>query len=210
MNSIVDEDRLGGLCLWSAVTRQGLRYALHHMLSSVGLGLLKGLLVGALLGVGLTYGLRWSMPESSLLGYLAAIAVGGTTGVLAGRAPWREGAWLEALIKCVLGAAIGPGLYWLACQYLSAALPSFITNALHVPTSVREGDAPLSWVAFAPALLGAVGVLLGLVIELDHAFGGDDDKSGKPKAKKKTDVFADTESGAQSTKPSKRLHERRD
>lgn len=179
------------------------------MLSSIGLGLLKGLLVGALLGAALTYGLRWSMPEASLLGYLATVMVGGTTGVLAGRAPWREGAWLEALIKCVLGAAIGPGLYWLACQYGNAVLPAFITDALHLPASVHESDAPLSWVAFAPALLGAVGVLLGLVIELDHAFGGDD-KSGKPKAKKKTDVFADTESDAQSTKPSKRLHERRD
>lgn len=183
------------------------------MLSSIGLGLLKGLLVGALLGAGLTYGLRWPLPESSLLGYLATVAVGGTIGVLAGRAPWREGAWLEALIKCVLGAAVGAGLYWLGCQYGSAALPAFVMDALHIPSSVHEGDAPLSWLAFAPTLLAAVGVVLGLVIELDHAFGGDDDKPGKAKTttkKKSADEYAATESDAQSTKPSKRLHARRD
>ena len=187
------------------------------MLSSIGLGLLKGLLVGALCGVGLTYGLRWSMPEASLLGTLASVTVGGTTGVLAGRAPWLEGAWLEALLKCVVGAVLGAGLYWLACQYASAALPALITDALRLPSSVRAEGESLSWLAYAPALLSAEGVLLGLVIELDHAFGAGSkgsnsgNPSGQAKAKKASaDEYADTEGDAQSTRPSKRVHPRRD
>ena len=187
------------------------------MLSSVGAGLLKGLLVGALVGVGLTYGLRWPMPEGGLLGYLAVVMVGGTTGVLAGRAPWRENAWLEALIKCAVGAALGAGLYWLACQYGDADLPAMVTDRLRVPARVSAADAPLSWLAFAPLSLGAVGVILGLFIELDHAV--DANKDGKSKAskpKKRTDALVpgsprgELEGDAQSTRPSKRIHERRD
>ena len=178
------------------------------MLSSVGAGLLKGLLVGALVGVGLTYGLRWSMPEGGLLGYLAMVTVGGTTGVLAGRAPWLENAWLEALIKCAIGAAVSALLYWLACQYGDADLPAMITERLHISTRVNAADAPLSWLAFAPLSLGAVGVILGLFIELDHAF--DASKGTKSKASRPKKRTEDIEADAQSTRPSKRIHERRD
>jgi len=178
------------------------------MLSSVGAGLLKGLLVGALVGIGLTYGLCWPMPEGSLLGYLAVVTVGGTTGVLAGRAPWREDAWLEALIKSAIGAAVGAGLYWLACRFGEADLPAMITNQLDVSARVSVQDAPLSWLAFAPLSLGAVGVIIGLFIELDHALdAGKNTKSRPSKPKKRTDDF---DGDAQSTRPSKRIHERRD
>lgn len=178
------------------------------MLSSIGAGLLKGLLVGALVGVGLTYGLRWPMPEGGLLGYLAMVSVGGTTGVLAGRAPWLENAWLEALIKCAIGAAVSALLYWLACQYGHADLPTMVTERLHLSTRVRAADASLSWLAFAPLSLTAAGVILGLFIELDHAFGASKGtKSNASKPKKRTE---DLEGDAQSTRPSKRIHERRD
>ena len=178
------------------------------MLSSVGAGLLKGLLVGALLGVGLTYGLCWPIPEGGLLGYLAVVTVGGTTGVLAGRSPWRENAWLEALIKCAIGAALSACLYWLACQYGDADLPSMITDRLHLSTRVLAADAHLSWLAFAPLSLACVGVILGLFIELDHAF--DATKNTKSKASKPKKRMDDFDADAQSTRPSKRIHERRD
>ena len=187
------------------------------MLSSAGAGLLKGLLVGVLVGVGLTYGLRWPMPAGGLLGYLAVVAVGGTTGVLAGRAPWRENAWLEALIKCAIGAAVSAGLYGLACRYGDAYLPAIVTDRLHIPTRVSAVDVPLSWLAFGPLSLSAVGVILGLFIELDHALDANKDVKNKAsKPKKRTDAFVagsprgELEGDAQSTRPSKRIHERRD
>jgi thiamine transporter ThiT len=56
-------------------------------------GLVKGLVIGLALGLVLTFALRWPVPVGSLLGYLAAMAACGTTGIAGGDAPWREGAW---------------------------------------------------------------------------------------------------------------------
>lgn len=134
----------------------------------LGLGLLKGLLVGAAIGAGVTFGAHWPTPSGGLLAYLLALGVGGTTGIFAGRAPWKEGAWIEASIKGVVGVCAAALLYWLGASY-GAGRISWPGHA-H----------PVAWTSLPPLFLAAIGGIYGALVELDH--DGDDVK--KPAAKK--------------------------
>lgn len=125
------------------------------MLARLGLGLVKGLLLGAAVGAGVAFGLHWSTPAGGALAYLLAIGTAGTAGIFAGRAPWKDGAWIEAALKGLVGAGVGGGLYWLVARY---------TPAL--------GDVPgagVAWAAFAPVYLAAIAGVFGAVVELDHS-----------------------------------------
>jgi hypothetical protein len=141
-------------------------------------GLVKGLVMGLALGLVLTFVARWPMPVGSLLGYLAAMAACGTTGVAGGQAPWKEGAWLPAALKALAGVAVGALGYWILCAHLDAALPELLASVLVVGAS---DAAQASWVA-APALsLTAIAAGFGLLVELDHV-GGDESPSAKAKS----------------------------
>jgi hypothetical protein len=132
----------------------------------LGIGLLKGLVVGAAIGCGVLFGAHWSTPSGGLLAYLLALGVGGTTGIFAGRAPWREGAWVEASIKGVFGLIAAALLYWLGASYGAARIP-------------WPGQAhPVAWTSLPPLFLAAIGAIYGALVELDH--DGDDDKKKKP------------------------------
>ena len=80
---------------------------MQQMQKRLGIGFLKGLVRGAVVGFGVHLGLRWPLPSGGLLAYLFAMGVGGTAGVFGGRAPWKEGAWLEALLKMIFGVGVG-------------------------------------------------------------------------------------------------------
>ncbi|MBX7193752.1 MAG: hypothetical protein K1X94_16995 [Sandaracinaceae bacterium] len=146
-------------------------------------GLLKGLVIGLTLGLVLTYALRWAVPVGSLLGYLAAMAACGTTGVAGGKAPWKEGAWLVAGLKALAGVGVGALLYWVLDAHLDATLPSGLVALLALP----DGGAELSWVSYPPLALAAITASFGLLVELDH-LGGDDDTepATKPATKSKS------------------------
>jgi hypothetical protein len=131
----------------------------------LGLGLLKGLLIGAAIGAGITFGLRWPTPSGGLLSYLFALGVGGTTGIFAGRAPWKEGAWLEAVLKGIVGVVSAAILYWLASSYAAISIPW------------PGAEAAIPWTALPPLYLAAVAGLYGALVELDH----DDDAKTRPK-----------------------------
>lgn len=124
------------------------------MAARFGLGLLKGLLVGAAIGAGIYFGLHWATPSGQPLAYLLAIGATGTTGIFAGRAPWKEGAWIEAALKGTVGAVVGGGLYWAASHY-AGAVP-------HVPV------VDLAWTALPPLYLAIVAAVFGGFVELDH------------------------------------------
>ncbi len=136
----------------------------------LGIGLLKGLLVGAAIGAGITFGARWPTPSGGLLAYLLALGVGGTTGIFAGSAPWREGAWLDAAIKALFGIGVGAALYWLGASYAAAAIPW--PGAGHA----------VPWTSLPPLYLGAIGGIYGALVELDH--DGDDAKKKKKDSSK--------------------------
>lgn len=137
------------------------------MLKRLVVGLLKGLVIGAAIGAGIQYGLLWPVPSGGLLGYLLAMGASGTTGVFAGKPPWREGAWIEALLKGLVGAGIGALLYWLGSTYGALALPF-----------PGQADA-MAWTALPVLFLPAIAGVYGSLVELDNTeSGGDEDKRG--------------------------------
>ncbi len=147
-------------------------------------GLAKGLVLGLALGLVLSYALRWPMPTGSLLGYLAAMAACGTTGIAGGHAPWREGAWLVAALKCVAGVGVGALLYWALCTHGDASLPGDVVSLLALPSPALAEDGSLSWIAIPALSLTAVSTAFGLLVEIDHV-GGDDETPAKKADPKK-------------------------
>ena len=122
----------------------------------LGLGLLKGLVIGAAIGSGITFGLHWPTPSGGLLAYLLALGVGGTTGIFAGRAPWKDGAWVEAAVKGLFGVLAGALLYWLSSSYAAFGVPW------------PGAEAATAWTALPPLYLAAISAVYGALVELDH------------------------------------------
>lgn len=131
------------------------------------LGLLKGLILGILIGVGFQIGLGWTV-TGGLLGFLIAMAVGASTGVLCGKPPWRTAAWIETVLKAVAGVAVGALLFWLF-GYASTGLGFEIFGA---PETAVWNEQPL---LFAPA----IAALFGTLIELDNTPEKTDASGGK-------------------------------
>ena len=136
------------------------------------IGLIKGLFLGALLGSLFHFGLGWRVTEG-LLGYLIAMGVGATAGVLAGRPPWLHEAWLESLLKGVFGLAVGAALYWVSVRFLTFDLAFAFFGA---PESSPWTSLPL---LYAPP----IAVLFALIVELDNNSAA---AGGKPSGPKPT------------------------
>ncbi|MDQ3033417.1 MAG: hypothetical protein M3Y87_13445 [Myxococcota bacterium] len=152
------------------------------------IGLIKGLVIGGAIGAGIQYGLHWTVTSGGLLGYLFAMGAAGSTGVFAGKPPWRTGAWVEALLKGAFGIGVGALAYWLGATYGAFSLPF---------PGIEEA---LPWTALPVVYLPAIAGVYGSLVELDNT--GDDKKSGGgktttgPKARVAVDdddAFADTE-----------------
>ena len=139
----------------------------------LGLGLLKGLLIGAAIGAAITFGLHWPTPSGGLLAYLLALGVGGTTGIFAGKAPWKDGAWIEAVLKGLVGVMVTALLYWLSTSYAAVAVP-------------WPGAGLVPWTSLPPLYLAAVAGVYGALVELDH----DDEADKKTKATGRTKASA--------------------
>lgn len=139
------------------------------MLTRLGLGLLKGLVIGGAIGAGLQYGLGWT-DAAGLLGFLVAMGAAGTAGVFAGKAPWLEGAWIEASLKGMVGVGLGALAYW-GLTYLRFEIPFPGLPGGHYPYALP--------VVFAPAIAGVYGAL----VELDNTGDGEGAAKGGPKAR---------------------------
>lgn len=171
------------------------------MLKRLVIGLIKGLVIGGAIGAGMTYGLHWSAPSGGLLGFLLAMGAAGTTGVFAGKPPWQQGAWIEALLKGLVGVGVGALAYWLGATY--AAGPD-----LPLP-GVAD---PAPWTALPVLFLPAIAGVYGSLVELDNTGeGGDDEKrGGSAPPRTRVAVDADDDSAldatehAASTKPARR------
>ncbi|AKF09808.1 hypothetical protein [Sandaracinus amylolyticus] len=135
------------------------------MLKRLVVGLLKGLVLGAAIGAGIQYGLHSAtggpllVTSGGLLGYLLAMGTSGTTGVFAGKPPWREGAWIEALLKGLVGVGIGALLYWLGSAYGAVQLPF-------------PGVGSAAWTALPVIFLPAIAGVYGSLVELDNSDDG--------------------------------------
>lgn len=116
-------------------------------------GLVKGLVIGSAVGAGIQYGLEWTSVAGPL-GYLIAMGAGGTTGIFAGRPPWQEGAWIEGVLKGMVGVGLGALAYW-GLTYVPFEVPYpglAPTEVSHLP------------MLFAPLVAGTYGAM----VELDN------------------------------------------
>jgi len=141
------------------------------MLKRLGFGLLKGLVVGGALGVGFQVGLGWGS-TTGLLGFLLAMGIGATAGILCGKAPWRAEAWIEAVLKGVFGVGIGALVYWIGSAYLAWQLPWALPHA----------DAGSAWTSMPLLYAPVIGGIFGTIVELDNndgAVGSSRRKSNK-------------------------------
>lgn len=126
------------------------------------LGMLKGLIIGGALGALLHFALGVTT-VTGIGAYLLYAAVGAVAGVLSGKAPWKPGAWVEALLKGGFGLGLGAGLYALA-NWL-------FTSPVDIPQVGAGGLFASHPLLFAPALAA---VYAGLV-ELDNT--GEEEES---------------------------------
>ena len=133
-------------------------------------GLIKGLLVGAAVGAGVQAGLGWTTP--GLLGYLLAAATGASAGLVCGKAPWRQSAWLEGVLKAIAGVLFGAGAFW-GLGHLSGSLGFELFGA---GADVPWNEQPL---LLSPLIAGVFGAL----IELDNT-GDDTDGTAAKKSKR--------------------------
>jgi hypothetical protein len=118
------------------------------------LGIVKGGLIGAAVGFGAAkvgFG-------GGITAWVVYGVVGFLTGIVCGRALWRQETLVTPLLKGIVGVLIGLGLYWVATKVLGGmTLP--LTAALGAP------NAPLVQV---PQLLApAIGILYGIFVEID-------------------------------------------
>ncbi len=119
------------------------------------LGLLKGIVIGGAFGA-----LVYFTLGAHLMGWanwLLYPLVGAVSGALAGRAPWKPGAWIAGVLKAVFGLAVGAGLFALGHKFLPEL-------ALAGGPKVSLAEQPLF---FAPMLATVYATL----VELDD--GGD-------------------------------------
>lgn len=146
------------------------------MLKRLIIGVIKGLLVGAAIGSALHFGLGWTT-AAGLLAYLLAMGAGATAGVLAGKPPWRQQAWIESVLKSVAGLGVGALAYWAASSWLAAPLP------FDIPGIASETP----WTEMTLGITTATAAAFGALVELDNT----DDSEGKPT--RKVRVSADEE-----------------
>ena len=140
------------------------------MLKRLLLGLLKGLLIGGLIGAGMHFGLGWVAIGSVVFGYLLAMAAGGSAGLLAGKPPWKQAAWIEGVLKTVAGVGFGALAFWAASKWLAFGVPGVIPGL--------EGGTP--WTHATLLMPPVVAALFGSLVELDNT----DSDDATPRTKK--------------------------
>ncbi len=140
------------------------------MLKRLMLGFFKGSVIGAGIGAAFHFGLGWTT-AAGLFAYLLAMGAGATAGILAGKPPWKQQAWIESILKAVAGLGVGALTYWVAHRWLSAPLPPILP-------SVEAGTA---WTESTLAITTAAATVFGTLVELDNT---EDESAPPPKNRK--------------------------
>ncbi|MBX3247651.1 MAG: hypothetical protein KF901_10780 [Myxococcales bacterium] len=133
------------------------------MLRRFVLGLLKGALLGGAIGAAFHWGLGWTQGEGLLL-YLVAMGAGATSGVLVGKPPWQQDAWIESVLKAVAGLGFGALLYWITSTWAGFGVPFALPGV----------NAGTPWTQIPLVVSTIVSLLFGILVELDHTGGGAD------------------------------------
>ncbi len=126
------------------------------------LGLFKGIIIGGGLGFGFMQ--LGSLGQSSLMQFLLYGLIGALVGFIAGKPFWRHDTIWTPVVKAVVGAIIGIGLFLLVDKAFGDPKLSFMGPGI-TATSIPWG-------------LGAVvGILYGIFVEIDD--GTKDPKQAK-------------------------------
>lgn len=125
----------------------------------LGLGLLKGLFIGGAIGALFHFVLHLPVLTASWMGYVLYAGVGAVSGALAGRPPWRPGAWIASILKGVFGLVIGAILFAVGSRFLPGM-------ALPLP-GAASANLAMQPLFFAPLLA----MLYATFVEIDD--GGD-------------------------------------
>ena len=153
------------------------------MLKRLLIGVLKGIVVGGGVGAGLYFGLRVGRLDGALA-YLLYGFLGAITGVFAGKALWKPGAWIEALLRGVFGIAVGCGLYALASALLGV-------GAIDLPAlapALTGADLPNRLVQQPLVLAPMLAVVYASLIELDNDGKGEDAAAAKVRVARLEDI----------------------
>lgn len=162
------------------------------MIKRLGFGLTKGLLIGGLIGGGLQFGVPSWTVVSGVIGFLIAMGVAGTAGVFAGKAPWLDGAWIEAALKGLVGVGLGALAYW-GLTFAPFSIPFPGLEGTHVLAALPA--------LYAPAIAGVYGAL----VELDNTGEEKASKGSKgPKARVAIDDADAEEEGVSRREKKKR------
>lgn len=169
------------------------------MLKRLLIGILKGIVVGGGVGAALYFGLRVGRLDGGLA-YLLYGAVGALTGVVAGKALWKPGAWIEALLRGVFGIAVGCGLYALASAFLGV-------GAIDLPAltpALGTADLPVRLVQQPLAMAPLMATLYASLIELDNDGKGEDAASTKVRVARLEDIDIGEDESEAPAKPAAR------
>ncbi len=150
------------------------------MLKRLLVGVLKGIVVGGGLGALMSIVLHRG-PLFGGFAYVFYGLLGAVTGAVAGKALWKPGAWIEALLRGVFGIAVGCGLYALASAFLT--LKGIDLTALH-PSLTAPDRLVQQPIVLAPMLA----VVYASLIELDNDGKGDDASTAKVRVARLEDI----------------------
>ena len=166
------------------------------MLKRLVVGLVKGMMIGAIIGCGFHFGLGWQTTAAGggLLAYLMAMGSGATAGVLAGKPPWRQQAWIESVLKGVAGIGLGALTYWVSSQWGSFALPSFVPGL---------GGTP--WTESTLLINVSAAAVFGTLVELDNTGGSTPKRKSKTAQKVRVSAPAEVETAELADDPTMSL-----
>src|SRR5262245_49012750 len=132
-----------------------------------------GLLKGGCVGAGIGYLASQMGLGGGGLGYAVYGLVGALVGVICGKPIWRQETIFTPLLKALVGFGIGAGLFLLGRKFL---------GGLHLPLDMIPGAAGRA-VPEIPLVWGTlVGIVFGILVELDDAGSKKDAATAAPPA----------------------------
>ena len=132
--------------------------------------ILLGVLKGGLVGAGIGYLAGSAGLAGSALAFAIYGIVGALVGVVCGKPIWRQETLFTPLLKAIFGFGLGVGLYFLGRKFL---------GGVHLPLDAIPGAAGQSLTSVPLVFAPVVGILYGVLIELDDASGS---KKEEPKS----------------------------
>ncbi len=138
-------------------------------------GLIKGPILGAILGGLVGFGFfKLGAGGGGFLRWLTYGIVGAVAGFFCGKPVWRQATIWTPVIKAIFGFGVGIGLFALWTRALG--------DPVTIPAIQEVGLAAPAKASSVPFVLGGIiGLVWGLLVGIDEAFGDGKGADKKPK-----------------------------